>query len=135
MLVCVPTLTSVLQITQVFQEKLQYLPKTRLIIQDQRITDVVFLATDLNPSTAEIEREKVDFELRNLEKTLEFQIDISPEVNFVFPSSGGKVYNKSGIGKLVTIDGVNAYGINQARCEKIIQSTPQSHLILRISNM
>ena len=111
--------------------------ESRQIIQDQRISDVVFLATELNPIRAETETDKVDFELRNLEKTLEFLVDVSPGVNFVFPSSGGTVYSKSGIGMLETdpAKGANAYGIYKAKCEKIIQSTPLSHLILRISNV
>ena len=111
--------------------------ESKQIIQDQRISDVVFLATELNPIRAEIETDKVDFELRNLEKTLEFLVDVSPGVNFVFPSSGGTVYSKSGIGMLETdpANGANAYGIYKAKCEKIIQSTPLSHLILRISNV
>ena len=111
--------------------------ESKQIIQDQGISDVVFLATELNPIRAEIETDKVDFELRNLEKTLEFLVDVSPGVNFVFPSSGGTVYSKSGIGMLETdpANGANAYGIYKAKCEKIIQSTPLSHLILRISNV
>jgi UDP-glucose 4-epimerase len=111
--------------------------ETKQIIQDLSISDVVFLATNLNPVKAENENEKVEFELRNLEKTLEFLVDVSPGVNFVFPSSGGTVYNASGIGKLETdpAGGANAYGIYKAKCEKIIQSTPLSHLILRISNV
>jgi UDP-glucose 4-epimerase len=111
--------------------------ESKQIIQDQGISDVVFLATELNPIRAEIETDKVDFELRNLEKTLEFLVDVSPGANFVFPSSGGTVYSKSGIGMLETdpANGSNAYGIFKAKCEKIIQSTPLSYLILRISNV
>lgn len=111
--------------------------ESKQVIQDQRISDVVFLATELNPIRAEIEIDKVDFELRNLEKTLDFFVDVSPGVNFVFPSSGGTVYSKSGIGMLETdpANGANAYGIYKSKCENIIQSTPLSHLILRISNV
>ena len=111
--------------------------ETKRIFKGENISDVVFLATELNPIRAEIEPEKVENELKNLAKTLEFIVDISPGVNFIFPSSGGTVYSKSGKDKLETdpADGANAYGVFKARCEEIIGSAPISHLILRISNV
>ncbi len=106
-------------------------------IYDEKIYDVVFLATELTPLRAETNLEIVQLEIENLAKILEFLVDVSPEVNFIFPSSGGTVYSKSGIGKLETdpADGTNSYGIYKARSEKIVRSSPLSHQILRISNV
>jgi len=106
-------------------------------ILDEKISDIVFLATDLTPLRAETDREIVELELKGLTKILEFLVDVIPSVNFVFPSSGGTVYSKSGIRKLETdlAEGANAYGMHKAKCEKVIRTSPLSHVILRVSNV
>ena len=69
--------------------------ETKRIFKDENISDIVFLATELNPIRAKIEAKKVENELKNLAKMLEFIVDILPEVNFIFPSSGGRSIAKA----------------------------------------
>jgi UDP-glucose 4-epimerase len=104
---------------------------------DQKISDIIFLATDLTPLRAETDSELVEVEIENLGKILEFLANVVPSANFVFPSSGGTVYSQSGIGKLETdlSEGANAYGVFKAKCEQIVRASPLSHVILRISNV
>lgn len=105
-------------------------------IKSQKFSDVIYLATDLNPAKAELEIDKVNLELGYLAEMLEFLVEVLPEANLIFPSSGGTVYSESGLGKLETdpAEGVNAYGIFKAKCERMISSSSLSHVILRISN-
>ena len=106
-------------------------------ILDLKITDIVFLATDLTPLRAETDFEIVELEMENLAKLLGFLVEILPSVNFIFPSSGGTVYSTSGIGKSETepSEGSNAYGIFKAKCEQLVRSSALSYSILRISNV
>jgi len=110
---------------------------TKFLIRNQKISDVIYLATSINPLRAELEKEKVDSELERLKKTLEFLGEFAPEINFIFPSSGGTVYSKSGRNKLETqpSDGANTYGKFKSNCEAMIRSSELSHVILRIANV
>jgi len=110
---------------------------TKFLIKNQSISDVIYLATSINPLRAEMEKEKVDSELENLKKVLEFLGEYAPTTNFIFPSSGGTVYSKSGRNKFETqpSDGANTYGKFKSHCEEAIRSAGLSYVILRIANV
>lgn len=110
---------------------------TKLLMRNQNISDVIYLATSINPLRAEMEKEKVVAELEALKKTLEFLSEFAPTTNFIFPSSGGTIYSNSGRNKLETqpADGANTYGKFKSHCEAMIRSSELSHVILRIANV
>jgi DNA-binding CsgD family transcriptional regulator len=62
---------------------------TKFLIKNQVISDVIYLATSINPLRAEMEKEKVDSELESLKKVLEFLGEygfVSGKAKQIFPS-------------------------------------------------
>lgn len=102
---------------------------------EHKIDTVIWLASRVNPSTAQSNPELAETELREFERVVE---NCTNRVtNFVFSSSGGATY--SGETLPYTEDseanGVNAYGKLKSQMEKVLIESGLPYSVLRISNV
>lgn len=99
------------------------------------IDAIIWLASRVNPSTAQSNPELAKTELWEFERVVE---SCSNTVtNFVFSSSGGATYSGETLpySEDSEANGVNAYGKLKCQMEKVLIESGLPHSILRISNV
>ena len=104
-------------------------------LNEHEIGTVIWLASRVNPSTAQSNPELAKTELREFERVVE---NCSNSVsNFVFSSSGGATYSGETLpySENSEANGVNAYGKLKCQMEKVLIESGLPHSILRISNV
>lgn len=102
-----------------------------------RNQDVIYwLATSVNPNTAEADSAQIELELEGWDRFLNL-LQAAPPKKLVFLSSGGCVY-KAGIppfSENSPTEGTNAYGKLKIQMENLLLRSKIPHTILRVANV
>jgi len=122
----------------IFTRSRQFLPdpndtKTR----NSEITDILWLASDLTPIAAEKFPELVDQEFQNFKNLLRNLEEFLPNVNLIYPSSGGTIYSQSTgpTSESHPVLGFNRYGQFKLQIEEELKNSRISFTVLRIANV
>ena len=102
---------------------------------EHEIETVIWLASRVNPSTAQSNPELVETELLEFERVVD---NCGNRItNFVFSSSGGATYSGEALpySENSEANGVNAYGKLKCQMEKVLIESGLPYSILRISNV
>jgi len=105
--------------------------------RNSEITDILWLASDLTPITAEKFPELVDQEFQNFKNLLRNLEEFLPNANLIYPSSGGTIYSKSSgpTSESHPVLGFNRYGQFKLRIEEELRNSRISFTVLRIANV
>jgi UDP-glucose 4-epimerase len=99
---------------------------------------VIWLASSVNPQTAELRPELAQRDLRELEEfTLGMGFSPGTPTKIIFVSSGGCVYsgNEPPFAEDALALGSNDYGVYKCAAEKIIENSSTPYAIVRVSNV
>jgi len=105
--------------------------------RNSEITDILWLASDLTPIAAEKFPELVEQEFQNFKNLLRNLEEFLPNVNLIYPSSGGTIYSQSTCptSESQPVLGFNSYGQFKLRIEEELRNSRISFTVLRIANV